>query len=178
MEIHAKEMFDTLHPNFFRQESIRSLPREQVYEEQTLNLHTFSPDTPTISCPEHITFGLYEGDMESLHAAVRQVDKDWPAYFNQGDRILCAYDQGQVVSFCLLDEFGCYNGLRIAGPGCVGTIPEARGKGIGLKLVQKATAMLKEEGFDLSYIHYTAVGHWYARLGYTTLLHWNSEGIC
>ncbi|MBR5226313.1 MAG: GNAT family N-acetyltransferase, partial [Clostridia bacterium] len=68
-------------------------------------------------------------------------------------------------------------GLRIGAPGCVGTIPAYRRQGIGLKLVQNATAILKQRGYDLSYIHYTGVGHWYARLGYQTILKWNAQGI-
>ena len=46
-----------------------------------------------------------------------------------------------------------------------------------LKMVQLATGRLKDMGYDLSYIHYTAVGHWYARLGYQTLVKWNCRGL-
>ena len=89
----------------------------------------------------------------------------------------CAFDGEKVVSFCILDEMGICQGLRIAGPGCVGTVPAYRKKGIGLKMVQNATAILKDRGYDISYIHYTQVGHWYARLGYRTVLRWNCRGI-
>ena len=60
---------------------------------------------------------------------------------------------------------------------CVGTVPEYRRQGIGLKMVQNVTQILKEKGYALGYIHYTGVGHWYAKLGYQTLVKWNSGGI-
>lgn len=177
MKLNYAEMFSALHPDFFASEHIRSLPPELVFEEQVLDLSTFSAADVQIECPEHITFGLYTGGMDALHAAIREVDEQWVRYFKQGERIYCAFDGDRVVSFCLLDEFGRYENLRIGGPGCVGTIPAYRRQGVGLKMVQNATAMLKEAGFDLSYIHYTGVGHWYARLGYTTVVRWNAGGI-
>lgn len=177
MTIRYEELFRKLHPDFFASKSISSLPPEQVYEEQILDLSTFSVSDVQIECPEQITFGLYAGDMDALHAAVGEVDENWVKYFRAGDRIFCAFDGDRVVSFCLLDDFGCYENLRIGGPGCVGTVPGWRRQGIGLQMVQSATAMLKDAGYDLSYIHYTGVGHWYARLGYRTIVQWNANGI-
>lgn len=171
------DLFNTLHPGYFEKAYIRSLPPEEVYDEQILDLHTFCEDAVQLDCPAHITFGMYSGDLRTLHETVRQVEDDWVQYFHEGDRVFCAFDGEKVVSFCLLDEFGQYAGLRIGGPGCVGTIPAYRRQGIGLKMVQKATAILKEAGFDLSYIHYTHVGHWYARLGYRTVVRWNCGGL-
>ena len=46
-----------------------------------------------------------------------------------------------------------------------------------LRMVQLATACLQESGYDLSWIHYTHVGHWYARLGYRTVIRWNAHGV-
>lgn len=177
MNINYVELFNTLHPGFFDQENIRSLPLEDVSEEQILDLHTFSPDAVKVNYPAHITFGMYHGDIERLRQAVAKVDEDWVQYFNQADQVYCAMDGNEVVSFCLLDEFGEYKGLRVAGPGCVGTVPSARGQGIGLKMVQNATQILKEQGFDLSYIHFTHVSHWYAKLGYETILRWSAQGL-
>ncbi len=178
MNINYVELFNTLHPGFFDRENIRNLPPEDVSEEQILDLHSFSADAVQVKCPGHITFGMYHGDMEKLRQAVALVDESWVEYFNKGDKVYCAMDGEQVVSFCLLDVFGEYKGLKVAGPGCVGTVPGARGQGIGLKMVQNATQILKEQGYDLSYIHYTHVGRWYARLGYETILRWNAKGLC
>ena len=130
-----------------------------------------------LHCPEGITFGLYTGDLAPLHDAVRLVDADWVQYFDGKAPVFCAFDGGQVVSFCIVDDMGVHEGLHIGGPGCVGTVPAYRRLGIGLKMVLLATAMLKAQGYDLSYIHYTQVGRWYARLGYETVLRWNSAGI-
>ena len=66
--------------------------------------------------------------------------------------------------------------LKIGGPGCVGTVPEFRDRGLGLTMVKNATQILKEEGFDYSYIHYTHVAKWYATLGYKTIMRWNKSG--
>lgn len=177
MAINYTDMFNALHPGFLDTEGIRSLPPEEIFEEQILDLHAFSSAAVKVNCPEHITFGMYHGDMEALRQAVALVDKDWVAYFNKNDSVYCAMDGDKVVSFCLLDKFGEYQGLRIAGPGCVGTIPSARGQGIGLKMVQNATEILKAQGYDLSYIHYTHVGRWYAKLGYETIVRWSANGI-
>lgn len=177
MNLNAADMFHHLHPGFFDQPSIRALPEEDVFDEQVLDLHTFSTENVSIACPAHITFGWFQGDVSALQEAVREVDADWVQYFRSGERAYCAFDGERVVSFCLVDEMGTYAGLRIGGPGCVGTVPAYRQQGIGLKMVQKATEILREEGFDLSYIHYTHVGHWYARLGYRTVLRWNARGL-
>ena len=170
------DMFSTLHPGFFEKEYIRTLPPEDIFDEQVLDLRTWQAGEP-VPCPAHITFGLYSGELTALHEAIRQVDEDWVQYFRAGDRVFCAFDGDQVASFCLLDDFGVYEGLRIGAPGCVGTVPAYRKQGIGLRMVQLATAVFKAEGYDLSWIHYTAVGRWYARLGYQTVIRWNASGM-
>ena len=170
-------LFSTVLPGFFEKEHIRSLPPEEVYEEQALDLHTFSPTALSIPCPDHITFGLYEGDLDKLYAAVRSVEEGWIPCYKPGDTVYCAFDGDKIASFCLIEDFGMYNGLRVGGPGCVGTVPEYRRQGIGLKMVQNVTEILKNRSYDISYIHYTGVGHWYARLGYETLAKWNCRGI-
>ena len=45
------------------------------------------------------------------------------------------------------------------------------------KIREGIVSILKDEGYDLSWIHYTAVGHWYAKLGYETVVRWNCKGI-
>ena len=44
-------------------------------------------------------------------------------------------------------------------------------------MVRLATNVLKEDGFDISWVHYTHLEHWYEKLGYHTVLRWNSSGI-
>lgn len=177
MKIDYADLFHHIQPDFFTQEHIRSLPPEHIFDEQVMVLADFDPQGIEIPVPEHITFGTFTGDIAALQDAVCAVDPDWAAYFQPGDEAFCAFDGDRVVSFCLLDDFGEYQGLRVGAPGCVGTIPEYRKQGIGLKMIQLATQVLKENGYDLSWIHYTHVGHWYARLGYRTVLRWNCTGL-
>lgn len=177
MQLSYTDVFNTLHPGFFEKDYIRNLPAEDIFDEQIMVLSAFDPTAVNVPCPPHITFGEFTGDIESLKSAVREVDEDWVQYFNKGDHVYCAFDGDKVASFCLLDDFGEYKGLRVGAPGCVGTVPAYRRQGIGLKMVQNATQILKEKGYDLSWIHYTQVGHWYAKLGYETVLRWNCRGI-
>ena len=170
-------VFDSLKPGFFQAEHIRTLPPEEVYAEQVLALADVDPGAPAVPAPQNIRYGLYTGDFAALQQAVRQVQESWVPFFHPEDRVFAATLDGQVLSFCLLEDFGEYAGLHIGGPGCVGTVPAFRRQGIGLRMIQLATAWLKVSGYDLSWIHYTDVGHWYARLGYKTVVRWNGQGL-
>jgi len=169
--------FNQIFPGFFERDSIRSMPEEVVAEELILDLHTYNAEKYPLTCPEHISFGWFKGDVKQLKDAVREVDDTWVEYFNEGDRVYCAFDGEKVVSFCIADSFGEYQGLKVGGPGCVGTIPSYRRQGIGLKMVQNATLILKKEGYDISHIHYTGVGPWYMHMGYKPVLKWNCKGF-
>lgn len=171
-----RAVFDALFPGFFSDAGIRALDPDHVFTELVLDLKEYTP-RPPVPCPENITFGLYEGDVEGLRAVVRRVDGDWVRYFDGSGRYFAAFEGDRIVSFCVLDDMGRCGEKRIGGPGCVGTVPEYRGKGTGLRLVQLATEKLKAEGFDLSWIHYTYLEKWYARLGYEPVLRWNFGGV-
>lgn len=177
LELDYRDYFHCLFPNFFENEFLRELPETWVAEEMTLDLHDFSADALALPCPERISFGMYEGELETLRAAVRRVDESWVQYFNQGDPVYCAFEDGEAVAFCQLSDFGVYQGRKVGGPGCVGTVPSCRKRGIGLKMVLNATDILKRQGYDISHIHFTKVAPWYARLGYKTVLRWNGKGF-
>ena len=174
-------LFHSMHPNFFEQEYIQSLSEEWTFDEMFLRLDEFDMSKYEKSLDASITFGFFEGNREELLEVVEQVDSDWIKFFIGEDRAFCAYLDGKVVSFCHIQNMGTYsiNGqtLKIGGPGCVGTLPKYRDKGIGLMMVKKATQILKEEGYDYSYIHFTYVAQWYAKLGYETVLKWTKNGI-
>ncbi len=176
-------LFDKMHPDFFQLNEIRNMDADEIMEEQILHLNDFDQTALEIPVPENVTFGWYEGDTELLMKAVSIVEESWTQFnvFKTGERIYCAMVDGKIASFCIAEDMGTYelNGkqIKIAGPGCVGTVPEFRRKGIGLKMVQKVTQILKEEGYDISWIHWTGVGHWYARLGYERMFQWNNKGI-
>ncbi len=171
------QMFHHMHPGFFERESIRRIPRDEVFEEMILWLDGFSPDAVKIDAPPRITFDYYDGDLDTLLDAVAQVEEGWLPIYREPNRVFCAFDGGRPVSFCIVEPIESYASLKIGGPGCVGTVPDYRKRGIGLRMVQLATGILKKEGFDLSYIHYTGVAKWYAKLGYQSILKWNGEGL-
>ena len=177
MSINYIDLFHHIQPDFFAQEHIRSLPAGEIFDEQAMLLADYDPTAVQLGAPAHITYGLFTGDVAALQEAVRAVDEDWVEYFQEGDRVFAAMDGNRVASFCLLDDFGEYQGLKIGAPGCVGTVPAYRKQGIGLRMIQLATQQLKDDGYDLSWIHYTAVGHWYAKLGYQTVVRWNCHGL-
>ncbi len=170
-------VFGALYPGFFDLPSIRALPQDRLWDEMALRLSGFSPDAADIPVPDGTAFGFYRGDLETLRRAVRRVDESWPELYRAETRVYCGFVGGEIASFCMLEDMGVCDGVRFAGPGCVGTLPERRRQGIGLKMVQNATAILKAEGYDYSYIHYTGVAPWYARLGYRTVLRWNGGGL-
>lgn len=165
-----------MHPGFFGEESIRSMPEDWVFTELVMDLRSDSPKAAS-GCPDGITFGEYHGDIEALRNAVRLVDEDWVQYFREGDRFFCAFDKGKIAAFCSLADLGSVEGFNIGGPGCVGTVPEYRRQGIGSKLVRLATELFRREGYDLSWIHYTYLAPWYMKLGYEPVLRWNSRGF-
>lgn len=180
-------LFEQMYPRFFEHDYIRSIPDDHICEEMILDLKGFSPDRPALSVPEGVVFGFFgdvtegKGNMDDLRRAVGEVDDGWVRYYNDPSRAFCAFLDGRVVSFCDVDEMGTFTlegrTVRIGGPGCVGTVPAYRRRGIGLRMVQLATEILKERGTDYGFIHYTGVGPWYAKLGYETILRWNGRGF-
>lgn len=174
-------LFDRMHPNFFKSEEIRGLPEDEIFEEMLLPLDEFDINIYDKKFGDNVSFGLFNGGFSELKKAVGRVDGDWVQFFNEDDRIYCGYIDGKVASFCIIDDKGIFgiNGrnIRVGASGCVGTLPEYRDKGIGLTMVKNATQILKDEGFDYGYIHFTYVAKWYEKLGYKTVLRWNRNGV-
>lgn len=181
--INYEKLFSLIHPDFFNQTYIRNMPQDYLFSELVLDLRKPMPSEMTTSllCPSEIYFDEYHGEIKKIQEAVSLVDNDWVQYFNDNTRIFCAFDKksnDKIAAFCILSNWGIYNGIRIGGPGCVGTIPEYRKKGIGLELVRKATELFIKDGYDISWIHYTHLEKWYSKLGYKTVLKWNANGFC
>ena len=174
-------LLDSMYPNFFEKETVRNMSEEWICDEMILALEEFRPEKYEKEFDDRISFGYYEGDLEELKKEVRRVVEYWAESYNGKHRIFCGYMDGKVVSFCLIEDKGVHSiggqNLKIGGPGCVGTLPEYRKKGIGLTMVKKVTEILKEEGYDYSYIHFTGVAPWYEKLGYETILKWNKHGL-
>lgn len=174
-------LFNEMHPGFFDRPNIRARTSDEAFDEMLLPLDAFDPAAFGLSVPEDVFFGFYTGPMEPLLDAVRRVDPGWPPIFTPERRVYCGFCQDRIASFCIVEDMGAHmlNGkrLRFGGPGCVGTAPEFRRLGIGLKMVCNVTAILRQEGYDISYIHYTGVAPWYAKLGYRTFLRWTRDGF-
>ena len=119
-------------------------------------------------------YGFYHGDVQTLREAVAKVDEDWVQYFDGDSRVYCAMSGGELASFCLVstdvrnylsDAYG-----RVGMPGCVGTVPKFRNKGIAIEMIARVTQILKEEGQDISFIFFTGVADWYRKLGYEVFM--------
>ena len=125
------EIFNALHPGFFNEKYISSLPPECEYTELVTDLREPPSGVQPVTFPPDITFGVYHGEITDLREAVREVDEGWLPYFTPNERFFCAYDGEKPVAFCILTDSGNIMGLHIGQPGCVGTIPAYRKKGIG-----------------------------------------------
>ena len=119
--------------------------------------------------PSADTFGFLSGRRDELIAAVNSVDAEWPQFFDGGD-FFCAFGaDGKIESFCIVeDDVRCAvssGKIRTGSVGCVGTVPLARGKGTGLKMVSLALEALRRRGCGRCYIHWTHLDKWYGKLG-------------
>jgi len=170
-------IFFSMNPGFFEKERMNYMDEHDVYAELAMNLQKTGPVKVPFTPQEGITFGFFRGDIETVKEAVAKVDPNWVQYFNEGSNVFCAFDGDKIVSFCSVSDWGLHDGVRVGGPGCVGTLPEYRKRGIGLEMVRLATEYLKEQGVELSWIHFTGVAHWYEKLGYEIVLKWNRYGI-
>ena len=174
-------LFREMHPGFFEKEQIRSIDEGEIYEEMILPLDEFDPDIYQKIFDSRVSFGFWHGSPDELHKAVEKVIPDWVPLYDGKNRVYCGLIDGKIASFCMIDDMGEHllDGCRIkvGGPGCVGTVPEFRRNGIGLMMVKDVTQILKDEGYDLSFIHYTGVAPWYRKLGYRTVLKWDKHGI-
>ena len=174
-------LFLELHPAFFERENIRSLNEEWICEEMVLRLDEFDPGAYQKTFDGSVSFSCFNGSLNELYASVEQVVPAWLQLYDENSRVYCGFVNGKIASFCMIENMGEHllDGqiMKIGGPGCVGTVPEYRNRGVGLVMVRDVTKILKEEGYDLSYIHFTQVAPWYQKLGYRTVLKWNKHGI-
>lgn len=143
-------------------------------EEMTLPLRDYTYDMARFHGHTLAKYGWYDGPIETLHEAVSAVDPDWVQYFTDPKSVYVGTVDGKIASFCIVDT-DSDNYLsealgRVGMPGCVGTVPEYRNKGIALEMIALVTQYLKEQSMDVSFIFYTGVARWYEKLGYKTFL--------
>jgi len=152
----------------------RGYALSRPYDEMRRSLLDFQAADYPLHTPDGTEFCWYTGEKAALLQAVAAVDEDWPQYFAGDEPIFCAALSGQIASFCTVNEWEhCLisNGHnRVGAPGCVGTVPQYRCLGMGLKMVALACEELKKQGCTDAYIHYTGVPDWYRKLGFTVFL--------
>ena len=181
----TKEQYEALflemNPGYFERDYVRAVPEDEPASEMFLPLKDFDENIYAKSFGGEVSFGKYEGDIESLRENVAKVVPHWTQFFYENSRVYCAFVDGKVASFCQIQDFGEHevNGvkLKVGGPGCVGTLPEFRDRGLGLSMVKNVTKILRDENYDLSYIHYTYETAWYGKLGYKTYVSWTGKGF-
>lgn len=144
------------------------------YCEMKISLSDYRDPLPAVDA----TFRFYN-DMEEIRSAVGKVDDDWVQFFDSSGEYFCGFDgSGRLISFCIVDDdVSCLiseDGVRTGSVGCVGTVPEARGKGAGLKMVSLALEELKRRGCGQCFIHQTHLEGWYGKLGARTVLKFRS----
>ena len=176
-----ENLFLEMNPGFFDRDYVQRVPVNEPASEMLLCLRNFDEKRYVKSFGNEITFGYYHGDMNKLKEGVARVVPHWVNFFGEDSKVYCGFIDGEVASFCQIEDFGVHmvGGMKwkIGGPGCVGTLPEFRDRGIGLTMVKEVTKILKEEKYDYSYIHYTYETNWYGILGYETFVRWNGKGF-
>ena len=177
-----EDLFLEMNPGYFDRDYVKKVPENEPASEMLLCLRDFDRECYVKSFDDNVTFGNYHGDMDKLKEDVARVVPHWVNFFGEDSKVFCGYIDGRVASFCQIEDFGehmvCGEKWKIGGPGCVGTLPEFRNRGIGLSMVREVTGILKEEQYDYSYIHYTYETGWYGKLGYKTFVRWNGKGFC
>lgn len=174
-------LFLEMNPGYFERDYVKAIPEDEPASEMMLALDDFDENIYSKSFGDEVTFGYYEGDIDKLKEDVARVVPHWTQFFGEGSRVYCAFVNGELASFCQIQDFGEHmvggTKWKIGGPGCVGTLPEYRNLGLGLSMVKNVTKILRDENYDHSYIHYTYETAWYGKLGYKTFVSWNGKGF-
>lgn len=82
-------LLDSMYPNFFEREHIRSIPDEWICDEMVLELDQFEPHKYDKKLEDNVSFGYYEGDLDELKKAVERVVQYWTLFYNEKQRIYC-----------------------------------------------------------------------------------------
>ncbi|MBQ5330251.1 MAG: GNAT family N-acetyltransferase [Oscillospiraceae bacterium] len=174
-----KELFEKVNPGHFERDYVKALDEGEVFEDLIMPLGSF--ELPQTAGLPGITYGSYTGKVTDLKEMIGRIDRGWIDIFNEESEVYCAFCEGHPVSICMIEDMGEHfiggRKYRVGGPGCVGTLPEYRKRGIGAQMVLNVTKILRDRGFDLSYIYYTAVGGWYEKMGYKKAVRWDKHGI-
>jgi beta-N-acetylhexosaminidase len=135
--------------------------------------------------PATVTFRFadYTNETEkaALLSAVHDTDVSWHSFFaDTDDHVMLAVENNKIVGMQILEPAG---GLflpndKVGVIACVGTVPSARQRGIGLRLVAEGAQWLKEQGCEAAELLYVGLEAWYGRVGFvSTGKQWMGEKI-
>lgn len=157
----------------------RGYKADEISVDMSMPLGTFSKDKCSIrSCAGDVSFRyVTPEEHEQLLSAVKQAEPDWTHYFEHTScPVLVAVENGEILGFCIVDPDGAPLFADTGEIGCVGVIPSARKRGIGLQMVAAATEELQRKGCKNGFLGFTYLEHWYAKLGYRACIrYWMGE---
>ncbi|MCL2050726.1 MAG: GNAT family N-acetyltransferase [Lachnospiraceae bacterium] len=136
-----------------------------------LKLSDFDFGKLSLNEPEDISSRLAkETDKPALMEAVLDAQPLWQHYFADYDDVVMLTLYGdKIIGFLMLERDGARfknDGGKSASIGCVGIIHEARGRGIGQRMVAEGVRWLKEQGCLEIELLYVAMVGWYEKLGF------------
>lgn len=173
--------FNEINPGFFDPDHDKRMQKDKPSSEMFLNLREFDENCYEKKFSENVTFGYLNKDHDELLAVVKKVMPIWVPLFDGRTNVYCGFVDGKIVSFCMVEDLGEHilvgERVNIGSPGCAGTLPEYRNRGIGLVMLRNATKILRDAKYDYSYIHHTYETEWLKKLGYEVVLCWDERGI-
>lgn len=136
----------------------------------TLKLGDYCPERIDIPKCEDVIFRLADrSEKGKVIEAVGKVIPEWQCYFENDEYVLVADLNDEIVGFEIISA---HDGLfkkpveKLGSIGCVGIIPEARCKGIGLRMVKAGADLLRMDGCTGVELRYVQLVDWYAKLGF------------
>ena len=143
-------------------------------DELMLRLDGYTFDESSFRGHECAEYGWYSGSMDKLYKAVSEVNESRTKFFVGHEHIFTATVGGETASFCLVDtdvtNYLSDNFVRVGTPGCVGTVPKFRDRGIAIEMIARVTQYLKDCGMDISFIYFTGIADRYKKLGYEAFM--------
>lgn len=146
---------------------------DEILMNMGLSLAGFDITKLKLREPENVIFRLAkETDQAALLLAVKEAEPEFLPFFADYDGVtMLALAEQKIIGFQMLDVDGAR--FKIASPGgrsgsigCVGIIPDARGQGIGLRMVAEGANWLKEQGSVSAHLLYVGLKDWYERIGF------------
>lgn len=124
--------------------------------------------------PDEVTYRFANSnDLPELLSAVKDAQPDWVNVFKSNvDPVYLAILDEKIVGFEVLASNGgrfLRPGQQVGCVGCVGVVPSARERGIGMDMVAHGIQWLKDQGCSLVELRYVELESWYRKLGFQTV---------